>query len=441
MQEAMSKIKVLFLCTGNSCRSQMAEGWARALRGDRIEAYSAGIETHGLNPNAVKVMAEAGVDISAQKSQHIDEFRDLKLDYVVTVCGHAHETCPYFPAGCEVKHVGFEDPPKMAKELAAKGASEEEQLECYRAVRDKIREFVETLPESLPDIPADDTVSLIREKYGETAKRGLSTANTAVKTVAKAFGYSEEELSSIPQEANMGLSCGNPVAMASLQEGEVVVDLGSGGGLDVFLAAKKVGPAGSAIGIDMTPEMIELAKRNAQNNVGGNGGSNVEFKLGTIDALPLEDETADVVISNCVINLAPDKDAVFREVFRVLKPGGRVAVSDIALKKGLPEELARSVAALIGCISGAIEIDDYVKKMKQAGFDGVTVVDSNADLNVYATGGEQNGCCVAPANEKNEGAACCQPNKTAYEDLEGLFQRYDVNEYAASVKIFAVKPV
>lgn len=143
------KLRVLFLCTGNSCRSQMAEGWARHLKGDVIEAYSAGIETHGLNPNAVKVMAEAGVDISGHKSWHIGEFKEVKLDVVVTVCGHAHETCPIFPGNCKVIHVGFDDPPKMARELARRGASEEEQLECYRKVRDEIRAFVETLPESL----------------------------------------------------------------------------------------------------------------------------------------------------------------------------------------------------------------------------------------------------------------------------------------------------
>jgi len=143
------KLKLLFLCTGNSCRSQMAEGWTRALRGEQIEAYSAGIETHGLNPNAVKVMAEAGVDISKQKSQHLDEFKDVDLDVIVTVCGHAHETCPYFPADCKVVHVGFGDPPKMARDLAAIGATDEAQLNCFRTVRDDIKKFVKTLPESL----------------------------------------------------------------------------------------------------------------------------------------------------------------------------------------------------------------------------------------------------------------------------------------------------
>ena len=143
------KISLLYLCTGNSCRSQMAEGWTRALKGGQIEVYSAGIETHGLNPNAVKVMAEAGIDITTQKSQHIDEFKDVKLDYVITVCNHAHETCPWFPANCEVIHIGFQDPPKMARERAEKGGSEEEQLDCYRTVRDEIKAFVQTLPEVL----------------------------------------------------------------------------------------------------------------------------------------------------------------------------------------------------------------------------------------------------------------------------------------------------
>lgn len=139
------KLKILYLCTGNSCRSQMAEGWTRHLKGDCIEAFSAGIETHGLNPNAVRVMKEAGVDISGQKSQNIREFEGMEFDYVVTVCGHAHETCPFFPAGSKVIHVGFDDPPK----LAASCSSEEDALDCYRNVRDEIKAFVLGLPDTL----------------------------------------------------------------------------------------------------------------------------------------------------------------------------------------------------------------------------------------------------------------------------------------------------
>ena len=145
------KLKLLFFFKGNSCRSQMAEGWARHLKGDYIEAFSAGIETHGLNPNMVKVMDEAGVDVTDQKSENIRDFADTQLDVVVTVCGHAHETCPLFPANCKVVHSGFPDPPKMAKKLAEQGASEEAQLDCYRKVRDEIKEYILTLPESLEE--------------------------------------------------------------------------------------------------------------------------------------------------------------------------------------------------------------------------------------------------------------------------------------------------
>ncbi len=143
------KLKVLFLCTGNSCRSQMAEGWAKALKKDSLEVWSAGIETHGLNPNAVKVMAEAGIDISTHRSKLAGDFKTMDLDVVITVCGHAHDTCPYFPAQCKIVHIGFDDPPKMAEKLAAKGESQEKQLDCYRMVRDEIRAFVEKMPENI----------------------------------------------------------------------------------------------------------------------------------------------------------------------------------------------------------------------------------------------------------------------------------------------------
>ncbi len=145
----LKKIKILFLCTGNSCRSQMAEGWTRALKGEEIEAFSAGVETHGLNPLAVKVMVEAGVDISRQRSKLADELEDVAFDAIITLCGHARESCPYFPGDGKIIHVGFDDPPQMARELEAHGVNEEEQLNCYRRVRDEIKAYVETLPESL----------------------------------------------------------------------------------------------------------------------------------------------------------------------------------------------------------------------------------------------------------------------------------------------------
>jgi ubiquinone/menaquinone biosynthesis C-methylase UbiE len=294
-------------------------------------------------------------------------------------------------------------------------------------------------------------VEAVRSRYGSVAMSGLSTEHEGVKAVAEAFGYSAEELASIPAAANMGLSCGNPTATAHLREGETVVDLGSGGGLDVFLAATKVGPSGRAIGIDMTPEMIELAQRNATKLEGG--AKNVEFHQAMIDKLPLAEGTVDCVISNCVINLAPDKNAVFREIARVLKPGGRLAVSDIALKRPLPPEVGTDLLAYVGCIAGAIPIEEYKQGLIDAGFSEVVIVDSGSDLNAYAKVENQSGCCSPPAKEVSQtssrslpiasaAASCCSPatESDLHGDLRGLLSRYNVNDYAASVKVFAVKP-
>ena len=275
---------------------------------------------------------------------------------------------------------------------------------------------------------ATSITDVVREKYGAMASATVSTNNDGVKAVAEAFGYSEDELNSIPAEANLGLSCGNPTATANLRAGEVVVDLGSGAGLDVFLAAAKVGPTGRAIGIDMTPEMIDRAKRNAAIGPGGKSFTNVEFHLSSIDDLPLPDASVDVIISNCVINLVPDKSKVFAEMFRVLKPGGRVAVSDIALKRALPDELARSVAAYVGCIAGAIEISQYESQLKSAGFESVAIVDAKSDLNAYSKAEGQSACC-SPSTDKDN----------VHEGLAKLIEQHDVNDYAASVKIFATK--
>jgi arsenite methyltransferase len=293
----------------------------------------------------------------------------------------------------------------------------------------------------------------VRSKYGSVAVSNLSSRNEGVRAVAEAFGYTAEELSSIPAEANMGLSCGNPTATAHLKEGEVVVDLGSGGGLDVFLAAQKVGATGKAIGIDMTPEMIERARRNAEKGNDGKGYPNVEFHLATIDKLPLPDNSVDCVISNCVINLASDKPAVFREIARVLKPGGRLAVSDIALKQALPAELGNDIMAYVGCIAGAISIEDYKNGLAEAGFSGVEVIDTKSDLNAYAEVENQSGCCSPAMTQIEIGSkslptvdsGCCAPapvsigGKELHNDLASLLSRYNVNDYAASVRVFAVK--
>lgn len=284
----------------------------------------------------------------------------------------------------------------------------------------------------------------VKTKYGAVATSGLSTDHDGVRAVAEAFGYTPDQLASIPAEANMGLSCGNPTATAHLRPGEVVVDLGSGGGLDVFLAAAKVGPTGKAIGIDMTDEMVELARRNAAKGHNGQGFSNVEFHKATIDKLPLPDASVDCVISNCVINLAHDKPAVFREIARVLKTGGRLAVSDIALKKPLPAEIVQDVMAYVGCIAGAVLIEEYRRQLTEAGFVAVQVIDTGADLNSYAKVENQSGCCApTPARLQVVETGCCATQPSS-EELHGrladLLRRYNVNDYAASVRVFALKP-
>jgi SAM-dependent methyltransferase len=294
------------------------------------------------------------------------------------------------------------------------------------------------------DIMAEQILDSVRSKYGAVAESSLSNDDAGVKAVAEAFGYTAEELTSIPAGANMGLSCGNPTATAHIKMGEVVVDLGSGGGLDVFLASKMVGPEGRAIGIDMTPAMIERARANAL----AGGYTNVDFYQSTIDRIPLPDASVDCVISNCVLNLAPDKPAVFREIARVLKPGGRVAVSDIALKCDLPEAVAQSIAAYVGCIAGAIKINDYRDGLLAAGFEHVEIVDSGKDLNAYAKVENQSGCCSPAMDASNPfqviEASCCTPapsaSATLHDELKELLAQYDINAAAASVKVYGLKP-
>jgi arsenite methyltransferase len=284
---------------------------------------------------------------------------------------------------------------------------------------------------------SEQILDSVKSKYGAVAESKLSNNHAGVQAVAEAFGYSTEELTSLPADANMGLSCGNPTATAHIRPGEVVVDLGSGGGLDVFLASKMVGPSGRAIGIDMTPSMIERARANAATG----GYTNVEFYLARIDMIPLPDASVDCVISNCVLNLAPDKPAVFREISRILKPGGRLAVSDIALKHELPEDIAKSMAAYVGCIGGAIKIGDYREGLLAAGFEHVEIVDSGSDLNAYAKVENQAGCCSPTMSDST---SCCTPaanvEPTVHEELTVLLAKYDVNAAAASVKVYAIKP-
>jgi arsenite methyltransferase len=230
------------------------------------------------------------------------------------------------------------------------------------------------------NIDTEKVRQAVREGYGKIATSeagcgcgsgggvsccGSNAADSA--QLAKYVGYSAEELAALPQGANIGLSCGNPNALAALQPGEVVLDLGSGGGFDVFIAGRKVGATGRAIGVDMTPEMLAKARKNLGPYRERSGMDNVEFRLGEIEHLPLLDSSVDVVISNCVINLSPDKAQVWREIARVLKPGGRVALSDLALLRPLPAEISQMVEALIGCVAGAVLVSETERMAREAG--------------------------------------------------------------------------
>ena len=218
--------------------------------------------------------------------------------------------------------------------------------------------------------------AIARETTSNCRSPGVSCCGSTPqdsKTLARELGYTVEELEALPEGANMGLSCGNPAALADLKPGETVLDLGAGGGFDVFIAGRKVGPAGRAIGVDMTPEMLAKARRNISDYRGSTGWDNVEFRLGEIEHLPVADDSVDVVLSNCVINLSPDKAQVWAEMARVLKPGGRVAVSDIALLRPLPEGVDEMVEALIGCVAGAVLVKDTERFARMAGLANVEV--------------------------------------------------------------------
>lgn len=235
-----------------------------------------------------------------------------------------------------------------------------------------------------PKMNAETVREQVRQGYAriatETSAGGCSPGGSCCGSappdatkLARELGYSVAELEALPEGANLGLSCGNPAALAGLKPGEVVLDLGSGGGFDVFIAGRKVGPTGRAIGVDMTPEMLARARRNLAGYRAQTGLNNVEFRLGEIEHLPVADGSVDALISNCVINLSPDKPQVWREIARVLKPGGRVAVSDIALLKPLPAEVLAMVEALVGCVAGAVLVKDTERFVRAAGLANVEI--------------------------------------------------------------------
>lgn len=264
----------------------------------------------------------------------------------------------------------------------------------------------------------DDIRGAVREQYGKIAREGGSCGPGCCGPGANAslaLGYSAEDLSAVPEGANMGLGCGNPQATAALKTGETVLDLGAGGGFDCFLAARQVGPSGHVIGVDMTPDMVTKARSNAQKLA----AKNVEFRLGEIERLPVSDNSVDVILSNCVINLSPDKRAVFQEALRVLKPGGRLAISDVVALKPIPEALSNDVAAIAGCVAAAASVDTIRSLLLSAGFENVRidikqesrefisgwlpeakVEDFVASATIEATKPQGKSCC---------GPSCCSP--------------------------------
>lgn len=265
----------------------------------------------------------------------------------------------------------------------------------------------------------EKTRETVRKGYTEIAKgkSGCCGGSSASEKFADALGYTNQELQTLPEGANMGLSCGNPTAIANLKLGQTVLDLGSGGGFDVFIAATKVGANGRAIGVDMTPEMLSKARAGISKFSEKTGLSNVEFRLGEIEHLPVADSSIDVVISNCVINLSPDKQQVWNEIARVLNAGGKACISDIALKRPLPQEVQESAAALVGCVAGAILIDETIAMAKQAGLNNIQIDEKTYNVDVMTD--------------------CSDP---LYREVkEALPQGIKLSDYIVSVNIVACK--
>ncbi|KAF5316606.1 hypothetical protein D9619_006263 [Psilocybe cf. subviscida] len=284
-----------------------------------------------------------------------------------------------------------------------------------------------------------DIVGIVKEAYSTKAREGVPAEYA--KRVAQAFGYTEEQLLTVPDGASLGLSCGNPVASASLKEGETVLDLGSGGGIDVFLAAAKVGSTGCVVGLDMSDDMISLARKNAARKE--LKPPHVAFvKALLTEPLPIESNSVDCILSNCVLNLLPDegKAAVLKEAYRVLKPGGRITLDDIVAKKILPDNIRNDIAGYIGCVAGAIPLERYQGLFEEAGFTNVVFVDTKNDLNIYyAAPGQPSATTPAGAS------SCCSPAPTAAQTKPGnsaqipVKPEYEVNDWVASYQIYAIK--
>lgn len=363
-------MNILFICVENSNRSQMAEAFARRHGKSSISAHSAGSAPSGkINPKAVKAMTEKNISLDGQRSKGLNELPDIIWDYAITMgCG---DKCPTLKAKNRIDWE-LQDPRDLPPNE-------------FNKIRDEIETRVIQLINSL-QIPATgccspDTTAVnnsVKNYYGTAAQTVAATSSccsaTSPSQIAKDFIsgdiYNEEELEGLPLATVLAsFGCGNPTALAQLEEGEIVLDLGSGAGIDVLLSAKRVGKTGFVYGLDMTDEMLALAEQNAVEA----GMSNVKFLKGNIEQIPLPDNSVNVIISNCVINLSLDKDKVLQEAFRVLKPGGRFAVSDTVTEGEIPSVLSNDMKAWSGCISGALPIDVYKEKLQSAGFENISI--------------------------------------------------------------------
>ena len=368
-------MKILILCTGNSCRSQMAEGFLRSFD-SRLEVFSAG--THPAphaNPNAVAAMKEVGADISQNRPKNVDLFVADPFDYVITVCGGAKEVCPAFTGYVKNRlHIGFDDPADAV-------GTAQEVMAVYRKVRDEIKEvfwtFYQERIKPAMDQEAARLKEIVKEKYGKIASERNDQNQVSCCGATSCCGdvdytiFSEDYSKSngYNPDADLGLGCGIPTDFANIQAGDHVLDLGSGAGNDCFVARAIVGESGKVTGLDFTGEMIDKANANNKKL----GYTNVEFLRGDIENIPLLADHFDVVISNCVMNLVPDKRKAFAEISRVLRKGGHFCISDVVIKGNLPAMLKQDAEMYAGCLSGAIQMEAYLEIIENMGFKNVVV--------------------------------------------------------------------
>jgi len=399
---------LLFLCVNNSARSQIGEGIARKLAPAGVRVQSAGSKPTSVRPEAIAVLSELGIDASKQSSKNASQINPATVDTVITLCGE--EECPLFPG--EVHRVHWELPDPASPD-------------AFRRVADELKKRLSIVFANNAEMKEADSIrSQVSSFYARSIQSsGGCCDGPKAGVLSEMAGYSENELSDIPDGA-VSFGCGNPLAFSEVKEGQVVLDLGSGAGIDLIMAAKKVGSKGRVIGIDMTDEMIAKARK----NIADSGLQNIEVRKGMIEKMPVESASIDWVISNCVINLSPEKDKVFAEIYRVLKPGGRISISDIVAAE-MPDSVKQSMELYASCIAGAISEEEYLAELKQCGLRDVLV----ASRLVY----DRNQLKSLVTSETSGGCSCSSENLTD-ELKNNIITALDGK--VASLKFSALKP-